>query len=180
MQITIKGKNVQVTEALEKYITTKVEKLGKYFPGLKEAVITLSIQKNQRIVEVTIEGNGILLRGEERTDNMYASIDLVVEKLEKQIKHYKGRIIDKARVNGHVEKAEMPEPLLDEPVEDEPSAEIVRNKKFTLKPMPPEEAAMQMELLGHDFFMFMNSDTNLVSVIYKRKNGGYGLLEPDM
>lgn len=184
MQIIIKGKNLDVSEALEKYATKKVEKLSKYFPALREAIIAFSIQKNQRIVEVTIEGEGVLLRGEERTDSMYASIDLVVEKLEKQLKRYKGKIIDKTREEAQKKgKEQMAQSMLElqegEEAEEEPAPEIVRTKRFILKPMPPEEAAMQMELLGHNFFIFLNSDTDLVSVIYKRKDGGYGVLEPE-
>ena len=114
MQIIIKGKNLDVSEALEKYATKKVEKLAKYFPALREAVIAFSIQKNQRIVEVTIEGEGVLLRGEERTDSMYASIDLVVEKLEKQLKRYKGKIIDKTREEAqNKEKEQMAKSMLE-------------------------------------------------------------------
>ena len=174
MRITIKGKNVEVTDALEKYAEKKVEKLEKYFPGIRDATITQSVQKNKHIVEVTLEGDGILLRGEERTDSMYASIDLVVEKLETQIKRYKGKIINRSHPN-------LPpkEEIAEDEIE-ESQGTIVRTKKFALKPMSPNEAMMQMGMINHDFFIFMNSDTNLVSVIYKRHDGDYGLLEPDV
>jgi putative sigma-54 modulation protein len=173
MKITVRGKNLEVTDALKKYAEKKVEKLGKYLPGIKEAIVTQSVQKNMHIVEVTLEGDGLLLRGEERTNSLYASIDQVVEKLETQIKRYKGRITSKIH-----QEFNFAEDI--EQADDESPATIVRSKKFTLKPMSPDEAAMQMELVNHDFYLFMNADTNLISVIYKRKDGNYGLLEPDI
>lgn len=173
MQVTVKGKNVDVSDALQRYAEKKVEKLGKYFQNIKKAVVTQSTQRNWHIVEVTLEGDGILLRGEERSDNMYASIDQVVEKLEAQIKRFKGKLISRSHPDESpkekVTSAEVPEEAL----------EIVRTKRFTLKPMPPDEAAAQMELLGHDFFVFLNTETDLVSVIYKRQDDGYGLIEPE-
>jgi len=177
MRVTVKGKNVDVTDALQRYAQKKVERLGRYFHNIKEAVVTQSVQRNWHIVEVTLEGDGILLRGEERSDNVYAAIDQVVDKLEKQIKRYKGKLIARAR---HEEppkeritiapEAEMPEEVM----------EIARTKRFTLKPMSPEEAAAQMELLNHDFYVFLNAETDLVSVIYKRQDGNYGLIEPEV
>ena len=173
MQVTVKGKNVDVSDALQRYAEKKVGKLGKYFHNIKKAVVTQSTQRNWHIVEVTLEGDGILLRGEERSDNMYASIDQVVEKLEVQIKRFKGKLIARSHPDEppkeKVTSAEVPEEAL----------EIVRTKRFTLKPMPPDEAAAQMELLGHDFFVFLNTETDLVSVIYKRQDDGYGLIEPE-
>ena len=175
MRVTIRGKNVEVTDALERYAEKKVEKLQKYFPGIKEAVVTQSVQKNKHIVEVTLEGEGILLRGEERTDSMYASIDLVVEKLEAQVKRFKGKIIGRSHQD-HPPKEDLPEEAMEEQTE---APSIVRTKKFALKPMSPEEAAMQMEMVNHDFYVFMNSDTNLIGVIYKRHDGDYGMIEPE-
>ena len=179
MRITVKGKNMEVSDPLQRYAEKKVEKLGKYFQNIKEAVITQSIQRNWHIVEVTLEGDGILLRGEERSDNMYASIDQVVEKLEKQIKRFKGKLI--ARMHPEESPKEhvstVPEPPSAEVPEE--AFEIVRTKRFTLKPMSADEATAQMELLNHDFYVFLNSDTDLVSVIYKRQDGNYGMIEPE-
>lgn len=173
MRVTVKGKNVEVTDALRKYAEKKVRKLEKYFHVLKEAVVTQSTQRNWHIVEVLLEGDGIVLRGEERSDNMYASIDRVVEKIEKQIKRFKGKLV----ARGHSEAVETRE-FETEPTEVEPHPEIVRVKRFALRPMTPDEASAQMELLNHDFFVFLNAETDLVSVIYKRQDGNYGLIEP--
>lgn len=179
MRVNVKGKNVEVTDALEKYAEKKVEKLGKYFPSIKEANVTQSVQRNWHIVEVTLEGDGILLRGEERTDNMYASIDQVVEKLERQIKRFKGKLVE--RVHPEESPKQHMAALMEQEATgmEEEGPEIVRTKSFPLKPMSPDEAAMQMELIGHTFYMFMNQDTDLVTVIYKREDGNYGLLEPE-
>lgn len=179
MRVTVKGKNVDVTDALQRYAEKKVEKLGRYFRILKEAVVTQSRQRNWHIVEVTLEGDGILLRGEERADSMYAAIDLVVEKLERQIKRFKGKLM--ARVHpGEPPKEQIPTISVEGAAEaPEELLEIVRTKRFPLKPMTADEAAMQMELLNHDFYVFLNADTELVSVIYKRQDGNYGLIEPE-
>lgn len=176
MRVIVKGKNVEVPDALQRYAEKKVEKLGRYFHNIKEAVVTQSTQRNWRIVEVTLEGDGLLMRGEERSDNMYASIDQVVDKLEKQIKRFKGKLIART----HPEKPPK-ERIAAAPSEEMPeeALEIVRTKRFTLNPMPPDDAAAQMELLGHDFYVFLNAETDLVSVIYKRQDGNYGLIEPE-
>jgi len=180
MRVTVKGKNIAVTDALERYAEKKVERLGKYFQNIKEAIVTASTQRNWHTVEIMLEGDGMVLRGEERTDNMYASIDQVVEKLEKQIKRFKGKLIERVHP-GEPPKEHVAEVSLElTPEAHEPTPKIVRSKSFPLKPMPPEEAAMQMELLNHDFFVFLNTETELVTVIYKRQDGNYGLIEPEM
>jgi putative sigma-54 modulation protein len=170
MRVTVKGKNVDVTDPLQRYAEKKVEKLEKYFHSIKEAVVTQSTQRNWHIVEVTLEGDGILLRGEERSDNMYASIDQVVEKLERQVKRFKGKLIDR------VHPESPPKEILAAAAEELPK--IVRTKRVALDPMAPEEAATQMELVNHDFYVFLNSETDVVNVIYKRQDGNYGLIEP--
>ena len=175
MRVIVKGKNVQVTDALEKYAQKKVEHLGKYFNNIKEATVTQSTQRNWHIVEVMLEGDGIVLRGEERSDNMYASIDQVVEKLESQIKRFKGKLN-----RSHTKETAIPDMEGETSPEDEAThPEIVRVKRFAFKPMSPEEASAQMELLGHDFFVFLNADTDLINVIYLRHDGNYGLIEPE-
>lgn len=181
MRVIVKGKNVDVTDALQRYAEKKVQKLEKYFHSIKEAVVTQSTQRNWHIVEVTLEGDGILLRGEERSDNMYASIDQVVEKLEKQIKRFKGKLIERVHPEEppkeHVATIPPPEEAVSEEVEETPT--IVRMKKVSLEPMSPDEAAAQMELLNHDFYLFLNAETDAVNLIYRRKDGNYGLIEPE-
>ncbi len=181
MRITVKGKNMAVSDAIQRYAEKKVERLGKYFQNIKEALVTASTQRNWHIVEITLEGDGIILRGEERSDNMYASIDQVVEKLEKQVKRFKGKLIERVHPEEppkeHAATAPIEEILATAP---EALPRIVRSKRFPLKPMPPDEAATQMELLNHDFFVFLNTDTDQVSVIYKRQDGNYGLIEPEI
>ncbi|NLN78751.1 MAG: ribosome-associated translation inhibitor RaiA [Armatimonadetes bacterium] len=183
MLINIKGKNVEVTDALRSYIEKKLPKLEKYFQDIREANVVLSVQRGMQMVEVLLEGDGILLRGEERRVNdMYASIDEVVEKLEGRVKKFKRKrdksieegpkarqlVRDQARVEAYGAE--------DDIEEDMPS--LVRTKRFALKPMTPEEAAQQMELLHHSFFVFRNAETEEVNVIYLREDGNYGLIEP--
>lgn len=190
MLVTVKGKNVEVTDALRSYAEKKVQRLEKYFKEIKEAQVTQSVQRNWHIVEVQLEGDGVLLRGEERSDDMYASIDLVVEKLERRVKKFKGKLIGKSTEEGPKEKEAQRDQIvaeaigvesLEAPTEEEEFAPtIVRMKRHAFKPMRPEEAANQMELLHHDFFVFLNADTEMLNVVYKRKDGNYGLIEPDI
>lgn len=172
VRITVRGKNVEVTDALHDYVAKRVSKLEKYFGSIEKAIITLSIEKDRHVVEVTIPLNGIILRGEEETEDMYASIDLVIAKLEKQIAKHKTRLSRKLK------NQTLREPLILEPEITEEEVKIVRSKRFNLKPMPVEEAVMQMNLLGHSFFVFRNAETEEVNVVYRRKNGDYGLIEP--
>ncbi len=177
MRITVKGKNTEVTDALQRYAEKKVEHLGKYFSAVREAIVTQSVEKNRQIVEINLDCDGLLLRAEESTDNMYASIDLAIDKLEHQIERFKGKLIERAH------PATPPKELLalatavPSAVEAPPA--IVRIKSFPLKPMPAEEAAMQMEMLNHDFYVFLNDESETVNVIYRRKDGNYGLIEPE-
>lgn len=176
MKITVTGKNIEVTDALRDTVIRKISKLDKYFNPDVETQVTLSVQKNHHIIEVTIPFDGVILRGEESTDDMYASIDKVLDKLERQILKHKTRLERKLRENslkgvdvkpGEAEDEEEYEPL------------VVRTKKFAIKPMPVDEAILQMDLLGHSFFVFLNADTEEVNVVYKRKDGRYGLIEPE-
>ena len=184
MLIHIKGKHVEVTDALKSYIEKKLQKLEKYFQDIREANVTLSVQRGMHIVEVQLEGDGILLRGEERRGNdMYASIDEVVEKLERRVEKFKGKRAGKSIDEGPKEKSAIKDQAMvaafgPEETELEDMPMLVRTKRFALKPMTPEEAAQQMELLHHDFFVFRNSETEEVNVVYKREDGNYGLIEP--
>ena len=177
MRITVRGKNMDVTDALRRYAEKKVEKLEKYFGNLTEAIITQSTQRNSHIVEVTLEGDGILLRGEERSDDMYSAIDQVVEKLEKQVKRFKGKLIGRSHP-AESPKAHAAELAAEETPAEDMAPSIVRVKSFAMKPMTPEEASMQMELVNHDFYVFRNGNTEQINVIYKRADGDYGLIEP--
>lgn len=185
MKIMTYGKNIDVTPALKDYAVDKVNKLSKYFDGQpQEAHITFEVEKERHIVEVTAYINGLILRGEEETGDMYASIDGVLEKLERQVHKYKTKIKRKMREKKHEMKEEYMEERREEILgddfgdDDEFEPEIVRTKKFAIKPMDVKEAVMQMDLLNHDFFVFSNAVTEEVNVVYKRKNGDYGLIEP--
>lgn len=178
MRLDIRGKNLEITDALKDYTTKRLSKLEKYIDDVKEAQIALSVEGDGHKVEVTIPLNGVLLRGEEASDDMYSSIDLVVEKLEKQIEKYKTRLYRNNRGAG-LKKAwaeEARQELENTTVEN---FKIVRTKRFALKPMDEEEAIMQMNLLGHNFFVFFNTGSEEVNVVYKRKDGNYGLIEPN-
>lgn len=174
MQITVRGKNIQITDALRDYATKKVDRLNKYFDRPVEAQVMLTVEKERHTVEVTATVDGLILRGEESSPDMYASIDLVADKLEKQIDRYKTRISRRLRSNGFKNGAAIPAP-----VEEDDGPRIVRSKRFSMKPMPEEEAVLQMNLLNHDFFVFLNADTDRFAVVYKRKDGNYGLIEPE-
>lgn len=179
MKFDIRGKNIELTDALREYTTKRLSKLEKYIDDVKEAQVSLSIGGEGQKVEVTIPLNGIILRGEEATSDMYMSIDMVEEKLEKQIEKHKTKIYKNHRGSG-LKKALTDEIKLElEKNRGLEKFKIVRSKRFALKPMDEEEAIMQMNLLGHTFFVFFNDQTEEVNVVYKRKDGNYGLIEPD-
>lgn len=185
MKIMTYGKNIDVTPALKDYAAEKLSKLGKYFEGEpQEAHVSLEVEKDRHIVEVTAYINGLILRGEEETHDMYASIDGVIEKLERQVHKYKTKIkkklIEKKQEFKEEYKEERTEELFKgfETDEEEYEPKIVRTKKFAIKPMDIQEAVMQMDLLHHDFFVFSNAETEEVNVVYRRKDGNYGLIEP--
>ena len=175
MKVTVIAKNIELTQALKDMVQKKISKLEKYFEGQVEAKATLSVQKNRQIVEVTIPFNGGILRGEEETEDMYKSIDLVEDKLERQIRKQKTRLSRKN--NGSLKFAAFNDNTLDKVEEDEGS--LVKVKKFAVKPMDSEEAILQMDLLGHNFFVYQDAESSKVNVVYKRKDGNYGLLEPE-
>ena len=175
MKLNVRGKNFTVTEALKNYAEKKLSKIDKYFDMDTEAQVTMSVERDVHKVEVTAAINGLILRAEEATDDMYASIDQVVDKLERQISKYKTRINRKDRKSGIKTPAGQSVP--DDDWEDD--LVIFKTKRFAIKPMHEEEAILQMNLLGHDFYVFANADNNdAINVIYRRKDGKYGLLEP--
>lgn len=175
MKISVMAKNIELTKALKETVEKKLSKLEKYFNPNVEAHATLSVQKNRQIIEVTIPFNGVILRGEESTEDMYTSIDLVIDKLERQIRKQKTKI--QRRTTG--DSLRYQSIVVDESEIEKNDPKIVKTKKFAIKPMASEEAMLQMELLGHSFFVFENADTEEVNVIYKRKDGNYGLIEPE-
>lgn len=184
MNFNIRGVQIEVTEALRDYVEKKIGRLVRYFdaPPTSDVSVTLSVIRDKQSVEVTIPLPGVLLRAEERSADMYASIDLVEEKLERQIRKHKTRVNRKARQEGGIrtlfkESFEAATPSVIH-MEEEDEFEVVRNKRFTLKPMDVEEAILQMNMVGHDFFVFSNMDSDEVNVVYKRDDGKYGLIEP--
>lgn len=179
MNITVSGKNgMTVTDGLRDAVIKNVSKLSKYFPEDTEVRTVLSVQKNNHIAEITIPFKGIIFRAEEVSDDMYVSIDRVVDKIEKQILKHKAKLKNRFGANESI-RFEIP-PAYEEAKgeEEEGSFEIVKTKRFPIKPMSPEEAILQMNLLGHNFFVFTNADTDTINVVYKRKDGKYGLIEP--
>ncbi|MFW5981729.1 MAG: ribosome hibernation-promoting factor, HPF/YfiA family [Halanaerobiaceae bacterium] len=186
MKVMTYGKNIDVTPALKDYAAEKLSKMGKYFNGdPMEAHVSFEVEKERHIVEVTAYVNGLILRGEEVSGDMYASIDGVIEKLERQVRKYKTKIKKKIREKKQEfkeeYKEERTEQILADKFEDDDeefTPQVVRTKKFAIKPMDVTEAVMQMDLLGHDFFVFSNANTDEVNVVYKRKKGDYGLIEP--
>ena len=173
MAITVRGKNLDITPALKDYVEKRVKKVTKYFDKTGDIVVILKVEKGRHQVEVTVPVDGILLRGEESTADMYASIDQVMDKIEKQIEKHKTKIAKKFRGGGF--RSDVASTTAVAEVED---SEVVRTKKFAVKPMDAEEAILQMNLLNHDFFMFLNIETEQVNVVYRRKDGHYGLIEP--
>lgn len=175
MRFTITGKNIEVTEGLRSAIEEKIGKLDKYFSSEIQATVTLSVEKERQKIEVTIPVKGSIIRAEEVSNDMYVSIDLVEEVIERQLRRYKTRIVESKQAASEFSKL-----YVENDYDDEPEIKIVRSKKFGIKPMDPEEACIQMELLGHSFYVFSNSETDEVNVVYKRKNGTYGLIEPEL
>ena len=175
MKFVIVGRNIEVTPGLRSAVEEKIGKLEKYFNPDTEVNITLSVEKERQKIEVTIPVKGNIIRSEQVSNDMYVSIDLVEEIIERQLKKYKNKIVDKQQAgNGDFSKMYVENDYMDE--ED---IKIVRTKKFDIKPMYPEDACIQMELLGHNFFVFINAETDQVNVVYKRKGDTYGLIEPE-
>lgn len=176
MRVSVIAKNTTATPALKEMIEKKLSKVKRYFDPEVEAKTTLSVQKNKQKVEITIPFNGIILRAEESTEDMYKSIDLVVAKLERQIRKQRTKL--SRRNNESLRFPQLDEVALSDEVV-ETNGEVVKVKRFGVKPMSVEEAVLQMELVGHNFFVYQDSVANKVCVVYKRKDGDYGLLEPD-
>ena len=174
MRYVISGKNIDVTEGLRTAITDKLGKLERYFTPDTEVHVTLSVEKERQKIEVTIPVKGNIIRSEQVSSDMYVSIDLVEEVIERQLKKYKNKIVDKQQ-----NAAAFAQEFVEKDYDDD-EVKIIRTKRFGIKPMDPEEACVQMELLGHNFYVFFNSETEEVNVVYKRKGNTYGLIEPEL
>ncbi|WP_017184908.1 ribosome hibernation-promoting factor, HPF/YfiA family [Alkalibacillus haloalkaliphilus] len=184
MIYNVRGENIEVTDAIREYVEKKIGKLERYFetPPASDVHVNLSVHNMEQKIEVTIPMPNLLLRAEEIHTDLYAATDLVVDKLERQIRKYKTKVNRKFR-NQSAPKyvfAEMEQEALNGRIEEEDdSIDIVKKKQFDLKPMDEEEAVLQMDMLGHAFYVFENSETGDTNVVYKRKDGKYGLIEPN-
>ena len=174
MKFIISGKNIEVTDGLKTAIQDKLWKLERYFTPDTEVHVTLSVEKERQKIEVTIPVKVNIIRSEQVSSDMYVSIDLVEEVIERQLRKYKTKIINKQQEAGNFQKTFIEDDFM----EDE-DVKIIRTKRFGIKPMYPEDACVQMELLGHNFFVFRNAETDEVNVVYKRKGNTYGLIEPE-
>jgi len=172
MRLSVKGRNLEITEALQRYAEEKVQRLTKYLEHIVTAHVVLAVEKHRQIAEVTLRVRDLTIRAEESTDDLYSAIDLVTEKLERQILRYKERIVGHA-----VPRAGQAAPGGGPEGEEEPR--VVKTKRFAVKPAAVDEAVLQMNLLGHSFYVFRNAKTDEVNVVYRRKDGHYGLIEPE-
>lgn len=192
MNVIVAGRNMEVSPALRARVVDKVGRLAHHFEQVQKVQAWLRVEpypgRNQ-VAEITLWGDGLVLRGEEASHDMYASIDVVVDKLDKQISKFRSRVIKRRRTiagrRKRQEAAAAQAALREHPGDAEAeageptAAPIIRRKRFEMKPMTPEDAALQMELLGHNFYMFRNAETLEVNVVYRRADGGYGLIEPE-
>lgn len=174
MNFIISGKNIEVTPGLRSAVEDKIGKLEKYFTPETEIHVTLSVEKERQKIEVTIPVKGSIIRSEQVSNDMYVSIDLVEEIIERQLKKYKNKLVDQKQSSNYFKKE-----FIEKEYMDEEEIKIIRTKKFDIKPMYPEDACIQMELLGHNFYVFCNAETDQVNVVYKRKGNTYGLIEPE-
>ncbi len=174
MKYEIIGRNIEVTPGLRDAVQDKIGKLEKYFDENTTVHVALSVEKDNQKIEVTIPVKGSIIRSEQVSSDMYVSIDLVEEIIERQLRKYRTKLIDKHQAGDGLSAGYA------EDDEDDEEIKIVRSKKFDLKPMYPEDACMQMDLLGHSFYVFMNAETDQVNVVYKRKGDTYGLIEPNL
>jgi putative sigma-54 modulation protein len=188
MKLLIHGKNIEITTAIREYVYQKIEKAANHYQNLTTEIdVHLSVAKNPRInpsqsAEVTLFVNGSVIRAEESTENLYASIDLVADKIARQLRKYKEKKHDKSHVRSRDEApsavSEIDLDILSTARTPELPAEVVRSKYFTMPPMTVTEALEQLQLVDHDFYVFMNVETNQINVIYERNHGGYGLIQP--
>ena len=174
MKFVISGKNMEVSDGLRNEVMKKLGKLERYFTPDTEVIVTMSIEKERQKIEVTIPMKGSIIRSEQVSNDMYVSIDMVEEVIERQLRRYKEKLIARHQGGGGFKKE-----FLEFDTEPSDEVRIVRSKHFEVKPMYPEDACVQMELLGHSFYVFRNAETEEINVVYKRKGNTYGLIEPD-
>lgn len=175
MQYIISGRNIDVTEGLKSAIHEKIGKLERYFTPETEVHVTLSVEKERQKIEITIPMKGNIVRAEQVSSDMYVSIDLVEEIIERQLRKYKNKLVDQKQTAESLSKA-----FIEEDAGEDDEIRIIRSKRFAIKPMDPEEACLQMDLLGHNFYVFRNAATDEVNVVYKRKGNTFGLIEPEV
>ncbi|ALB29319.1 MULTISPECIES: ribosome hibernation-promoting factor, HPF/YfiA family [Companilactobacillus] len=178
LTINVRGENIEVTSSIREYVEKRISKMEKYFSDESNPIAHVNLKtypSKGTKVEVTIPLPYITLRAEELNDDLYAGIDLVVDKLERQVKKFKTRVNRKSREGGSLKDIPLDDVTPDDT--DEDKSQIVRTKRLSLKPMDAEEAVLQMEMLGHEFFIFEDSETNGASIVYKRNDGKYGLIE---
>ncbi len=187
MELIINSRNMEVTTRLQNYVEKKTSRLDRYMPNLVEARVDLSEETHARnaeereVAQITVRDNrGTILRAEERSSDMFAAIDAVVDKLYRQISRYRGKQRRKWRNAGNTEELMLGEPLPYEEEEEDEESQVVRYKRFSMRPMALEEAIDQLELLGHDFYVFFNIDEGTVNVVYRRRDNNYGLVQPEL
>ena len=184
MELQISAKNVEITQEIEDYIQKKIGKLSRYLPNLTEAKVEVHEESTRSsqdrfTVQVTLNSKGVLLRGEERAESVYVAVDAVDKVLARQIERYKGKSNKKGRGASLSRQAAASErAIADEKARSSPN--VIKVKRFVVKPMSATDAAEQMELLGHDFFLFVNADSDVLSLLYRRRDGNYGLIEPEL
>ncbi len=179
MELQITGKNLELAPEVRDYIERKLGKLNRHLPNITVSKVEIVEEKTKSpqqrfVVQMTVDSKGTLLRGEERGEDLFTAIDRVAAIMNRQIEHYKGKLYDKGRGSSLV-RSEFNEEAETAP----PAPTVVKVKQFAVKPMSVAEAIDQMELLGHDFFLFLNADSQQMNVLYRRKNGNYGLIEPE-
>ncbi len=180
MELQLTGKNVKITPTVRRYVERKVDKLSRHLPDIIESIVEVTEEKTksatQRFVaQITLDSHGTILCGEERGDDLLAAIDKVVATMDRQIEHYKGKLYKKGRGSSLARTEFQPEPETITPAQ-----RVTKVKRFAIKPMSADEAVDQMELLGHDFFLFLNAETDSLNLLYRRKDGNYGLIEPEL
>ena len=187
IEVEIYGRNLEIKEDIRDYITKKVTKLDRYLNGIEEARVDLAYSKSARniadrqIAQITVQGKGFILRAEERAETYYAALDQAIEKLQNRMRRYKGKRQQRADRRPAEEEPLISAGILEPEDEEDFTPVITRRKKFTLIPMDEAEALEQMNLLGHNnFFVFYNANTNIVNILYKRRDGAYGLIEPEI
>lgn len=178
MDITVTFRHMEHSDALESYAKDKVGRLSKYLDSILDAHVILSVEKNRHTAEVTMNVSGVAINGQETREDMYSAVDLLVEKVERQLKKYKDRIIRRRPAHKIPARSATASIISSESIEEAKEPQIIKVEDYTVKPMTLEEATMQIDLLHNDFLVFTNAGTEKVNVIYKRKDGNYGLIEP--